>query len=458
MKLRRVLVVALGWCAAALAADSVRLTSLLQQFRERPSDWKLCNEIAAAYVADQQFERAAEFYRKVATLNAAFLPARKNLAVVLWFAGRKSEAEPLFRQLVREIPNDPVPHLYLGLANYEREQYVEAARQFSGAGDLAFRNPEVLPAAVDSVLAADDTSAVPAALQFVDESRDTQLALRLATVLNRRGQYTAAIRALHRIESDPEAQLALAEAYEGQKEPQQAYAALTRAIQLAPRNERAYSALAQFASDHQNNGVALEVLDNGLHNIPGAPALLLQKGILLALEGDRDDAERTFRSATAARPSWALPILAVGILQLESARVDEAVATFRRATGTWPEDETAQYLYGLALTRKGDERSRAAAMRVLERALVLKPNDTRARILLGQTYVAAGRVQDGVRELRRGVQADPQNATALYQLSLACRKLGQAAEAEKYLAAFRSIKSKSDSEASEFVTILKVLK
>src|SRR3954470_19341168 len=88
MKLRHGLVAALGLCAAVLAADSARLTSLLEEFRERPSDWKLCNEIAAAYVADQKFDRAAEFYKKVTSLNAAFLPARKNLAVVLWFAGR----------------------------------------------------------------------------------------------------------------------------------------------------------------------------------------------------------------------------------------------------------------------------------------------------------------------------------------------------------------------------------
>jgi predicted Zn-dependent protease len=112
----------------------------------------------------------------------------------------------------------------------------------------------------------------------------------------------------------------------------------------------------------------------------------------------------------------------------------------------------------LTLARKGDEGSRKSAIAVLEKALALNPNDTRARILLGQTYVAAGRTQDGVRELRRGVQSDPHNATALYQLSLACRKLGQAAEAEKYISEFRSLKSKGDSEPSELVTILKVLK
>ncbi len=458
MKLRHGLVAALGLCAAVLAADSARLTSLLEEFRERPSDWKLCNEIAAAYVADQQFDRAAEFYKKVTSLNAAFLPARKNLAVVLWFAGRKSEAEPLFRQLARQIPNDPVPHVYLGLAHYERGQYVEAAGQFSSAGDLALRNPEILPAAIDSFLATNDTSAVAAALQYVEESRDAQLALRLATVLNHHGQYAAAIRALSRLQSDPDAQLVLAEAYEGQKEPQQAYAALSRAIQYAPGSERAYSAMALFASEHQNNRFALDVLEKGLQNVPASPTLLLQKGILLALEGDRENAERTLRSAAAVKPSWALPLLAVGILQLESGRVDEAAATFRQATETWPRDESAHYLYGLTLTRKADEGSRTAALAALARALALNPNDARARILLGQTYVTAGRTQEGVRELRRGLQSDPRNATGLYQLSLACRKLGQAAEADKYMSEFRSLKSKDDSQHSELVTILKVLK
>ena len=50
-------------------AGAQALTSLLEQHRADPMDWKLCNQIAIAYTEQQKFEEAAEFYRKVTVLT-----------------------------------------------------------------------------------------------------------------------------------------------------------------------------------------------------------------------------------------------------------------------------------------------------------------------------------------------------------------------------------------------------
>ncbi len=76
-----------------MAAD---LEQLLRAYRANPSDWKLAHETALAYTERSQFAEAAIYYRKALALNPGFLPARKNLAVVLWFGGKHAEAEAIF--------------------------------------------------------------------------------------------------------------------------------------------------------------------------------------------------------------------------------------------------------------------------------------------------------------------------------------------------------------------------
>ena len=101
------------------------------------------------------------------------MPARKNLAVVPWFAGKHAESEVLFRQLVADLPKDPVPHLYLGLAAHGRAQYADAHRQFVSAGELATVNPDVVPEVLESYLATGDKSVLESVTKLVGSARSS---------------------------------------------------------------------------------------------------------------------------------------------------------------------------------------------------------------------------------------------------------------------------------------------
>jgi predicted Zn-dependent protease len=72
--------------------------------------------------------------------------------------------------------------------------------------------------------------------------------------------------------------------------------------------------------------------------------------------------------------------------------------------------------------------------------------------------VSSGKLKQGVAELENGLKADPENTTALYQLSLAYRKQGRMAEADRAMAAFRDLKAKTNEEQTELVEILKLVK
>jgi Flp pilus assembly protein TadD len=78
--------------------------------------------------------------------------------------------------------------------------------------------------------------------------------------------------------------------------------------------------------------------------------------------------------------------------------------------------------------------------------------------LLGQTYIAANRLKEGVAQLQRATSLDPLNATAQYQLALAYRKIGNAALAAKHMARFRDLKRTSPTEQGNLIHVLKILK
>ncbi|HYI93775.1 MAG TPA: tetratricopeptide repeat protein [Bryobacteraceae bacterium] len=407
--------------------SGANLDELLAAYRANPSDWKIAHQTALAYTERNQYTQAAGFYRKALAGNPGFLPARKNLAVVLWFAGRRSEAEAIFRQLLPQIPRDPVPRLYIGLAAHGRAQHKDAHDQFAAAGDLALSNPDVLPEVVESYLAVQDNSVLAHAAKLLGSARDGQLSLRTAAVLDRYGAVEAA------------------------------YSAYRQALEYAPSWEPTYIAFAAFASAHQNNRYAVEIIDRGLKQLPASAALRFQRGLLIAMEGDREAAAQEFRAASKADPGWSLPVLAAGVLELEDGRAAEAAETFGRVLQDHPDDRYAPYLRALALSRGGDEFTRPEQIALLERAVRVNPTDARARTLLGQSYVSAGRAAEGLTQLKRAVSIDERNPTAHYQLSLALRRAGRVAQADRHLARFRELRAAAaKQQETELVQFLKV--
>jgi tetratricopeptide (TPR) repeat protein len=409
-----------SFCAAA------DLEQLLMAYRADPSNWKIAHQVALAYTERNQFTEAADYYRKALIGNPGFLPARKNLGVVLWFAGQRGEAETVFRHVLPQIPQDPVPHLYLGLADHGRSQYIDARRHFAAAGDLALSNPDFLPEVAESYLAAKDQSVLSRAAAMLASARNVDLTLRTAEVLDRYGAAEAA------------------------------YAAYRDALGFGA-TEPLYRAFAAFASTHQNNAYAIEIVNRGLRQFPASAALFLQRGLLAALEGDRESALRDFQAAAKADARWALPELAAGVIELEEGRTSEAAATFARVLRQHPDDAHALYLRALALNRTGDASTHTEQIDLLGRALRVHPNDGRALALLGQVYLASGRLQEGISRLTQAVSADPKNATAHYQLALALRRSGQTAAANRYMARFRELRSAvSAKQETELVQFLKV--
>ena len=151
------------------AAEALKI--LLQLLQSQPNNFQVCHQVGLVYTEMQQFDKAAEFYRKALRLNPTFVPSRKNLATVLWFSNQKQESEREFLTVLKSVPKDPVPHLYLGSLEYERQHFSNAKAHFEQAGDLAFKNPEALPMVLETYLACQDLSFPDRVMQELQEAK-----------------------------------------------------------------------------------------------------------------------------------------------------------------------------------------------------------------------------------------------------------------------------------------------
>jgi Tfp pilus assembly protein PilF len=161
----------------------------------------------------------------------------------------------------------------------------------------------------------------------------------------------------------------------------------------------------------------------------------------------------------------------VGVGMLEQYRYDDAIAAFRRALETDPglviarinlaialfyspdlesarkEAEAAvaaapkmpQSHYATALVAKGQNRL-DDAIAAFQQVLALDPADVGASVNLGQAYLQQRRYPEAVAALRVAVASDSFNSSALYNLGIALTRSGQAAEGQKMLERFETLR------------------
>jgi tetratricopeptide (TPR) repeat protein len=421
-----------GCVSLALWAEEP-LPRLLEQYGSGSPSAALCDRIGIAYTRAGDLAHAEEFFRNALKIDPGVLSARKNLGTVLWFLNRHGESEREFLQVVKSAPKDPVARLYLGLLAYDRKQYGPAAAHLEAAGTLASENPEIFPVLIETYL----------------ESGRAADAARLLEASAKSGS------------TDPRIWSWLGKAYDRQNRPEEAYKAFTRAIDSDPKAEQGYLALTDFVSTHGNQAFAHKVIERGMRNCPESASLQLQAGILWALDGDYDKAAINFSAAQRLAPQWNLPLLALGVALLQAGKLGESASTFQKAAALDPNDYRAEYLYATALSRasgQNDAAQRDQIKSAFRKAVALNPKDAKSRVALAQIYLSENRNEAAVSELKTALSIDPNEPTALYQLSLARRKQGNMEEAKRLMQRFRTLKEESHEDESELVQILKTVR
>lgn len=447
-----------------------------------PTDARAHNLLGIALSRTGRHEEAINQFQQALQHDPQLVAALKNLAMDELQTGRDTDARAHFTAALSAAPQDPAIHFGLAQLEFRARRFDRAVAHFDSSGNLYRQNPAILLQYAGSCLetgepakAADSLSAlppdIPPAMHFAagvlfakaerypdaahhfslarGEGTDTyESGYNLTLAYFKAGNHDAAIQAGMELVTGGLAKTELygiiAKAYEAGGRTKEAYDALRAATLLDPRDETPYLDLIALCAEHENYDLGLEIADVGLRVNPAAYRLRVDQGIVLALLGRMDEAEKEFARAAQARPEAAEAPLARAIALMELNRTAEAIDLLRQRRKLRDDNSQVPWHLAEALIKSG-EGNGAETIEALHRSIALNPSTARSHFLLGKILLQTGRTDEAIKELETAFRLDPENVAAIYQLAQAYRKKGDAARANELFAKV----SQAKAEASE---------
>jgi tetratricopeptide (TPR) repeat protein len=385
----------------------------------KPNSHAYHANLAEAYRAIGDFERAAGCCRAALSLWADYPEALCNLGAALQGLGKSAEAVESLERALALRPDFVVAHSNLGIALRELGRKEEALRHFSRAVELdpAFapaqtnlgqtlqdlgKTEEALPHCQEAVRLDPNSPVlhhnlgntlralerlVDAKVSYLEALRlDPKLALsnaHLGLVLHKEGQLADALVWLKKaVELEPgnvEFWQWLAELHDEMEDSAESIPCWERVVALDPDRASAHLSLGWALQDESHFDEAREHYNAAIQLQPDFAAAFLNLGGLQEELGDLVAAERSFRTSLEKQSSFALPHARLAtLLRSKLPESDLAALEERLKDETLAESARARLLFALAhaLDGKG-EYARAAECLRESNALTLETNRTR---------------------------------------------------------------------------------
>ena len=475
-----------------------RAIALLEQVVGRsPGDLKARNLIGIALSAAGRRDEANEQFQKAVALDPNFVPALKNLAVNELAAGRLEQAAIHFEKVLKSVPVDQACHWGLAEIAFARRDFQRAVDHYEQSGELSLREPSTTIRFASSYAETKQSSKAVALMQKVPLGLDAnaqfqaglllakleryeeaarrfelarktypdpyQVGYNLVLVLVRSRDYDAAVRtgeellaAGHR---KAELYNLMAAAYDRAGKTIEAYNSLRRATELEPNDETNYLDLIALCLERQNYDLGLKIADLGVELIPASGRLHLQRGVVLVMKGQFEEATTEFEISARTQPEPGLAYVAMGLALIQMDKPEAAVEMLRRQIEKSPNNPRLWWLLGEGLTRGGAASMSDAereAIEALRKSIRLDPAISQPRALLGKILLRRGDVGRAAEQLEKALEIDPDDLTAAYQLAQALRKKGDTARANLLFA--RVDRAKSEGRDDTQRNLMQVIK
>jgi eukaryotic-like serine/threonine-protein kinase len=253
---------------------------------------------------------------------------------------------------------------------------------------------------------------------------------------------TAAEQAQQLNDKLPEVHATLGNVYRATGKYSESVAELNRAISLAPNSDEFYRRLGDVYLDSGNNAKALEAYQRAVQLNPYFWRNYNSLGRGYVHQADYPKALQAFQQVTVLESDIDIGYENVGNMYLQQAKYQESIPYFQRALQIRPNFATYSNLGTSYLFLK--QYSNATEM--FEKAVALNPNDTMMVLNLADAYRGAGQqdkarttYQQAVTAGFRELQTNPQDADVKAEVALSYAKIGNAAEAQKFIREARGI-------------------
>jgi tetratricopeptide (TPR) repeat protein len=441
-----------GEIANALRSHDFQGALTLSQtaLRTHPQDYRLWTLQGMATAGTGKLPVALEDYQHALRLAPTYLPALEGIAQTEVQLGE--DARPTLARILAQRPDDPPTEALLGILNYRSDDCAAAVESFRKAAAAISRNPEAL----------NDEGACFSALKQYGEAVDAfSSALRLDSASSI-ARYNLALAQFdaHRADealgtlqplldaptAHPDALALAADIRESKNDTGEAVALLRKALLADPTNVGIYMQFATLSFDHASPQVGIDIVSAGIGKMPMEPRLYLVRGILLAQKGEFGRAVEDFDAADRLDPRLQFLAVAEGLVHSQEHKPEEALAHFRAAVKTHPNDAYGYYLLAEALAAEGKPEGSAEYNEEIDaakKAVKLDPGLVAARDLLSAAYYANGHLEQVIEQSRAALTTNPNDESAVYHLMLALRKAGRTEEAHAALEQLMTLRANS---------------
>jgi tetratricopeptide (TPR) repeat protein len=230
------------------------------------------------------------------------------------------------------------------------------------------------------------------------------------------------------------AYLELARVQSRTKDAAGAFSSLSKARELAPNAEDVLSAYSQLALALKQPMAAVLALQSLTRICPSVSQYHYLLGVGLMAIGDMPSAQDALMEANRLEPDRAVTLLALGLALNNRKGFAEARTALSRSLELQPDSPEAIAALAEADAGLGDFDSAAThATRALEQA----PTSATAHLVMGLVLMER-RNYTGARDaLLKATAADPGSAKVVYQLSLVYARLGDDANARRYVTLYQ---------------------
>jgi tetratricopeptide (TPR) repeat protein len=449
----------IGLITVALQNDDFAkaLTLLGPALQRSPRNAQLWTMQGVAYAGEGHKKEAVISFRRALTISSDYLPALEGAIQIEYESGSK-DAIPLLQHVLRLRPTDRTSHGMLAVLEYQQENCSASVVHFEKAGALFDTQPSALHAYAACLVKlkqfdkAVEISRRTLALAPQDE-RERHLLAALQLMAHQPQDALSTLQPmLQGSNPDVESLELAATAYEDLKDTPPAVAALRQAILLDPQNVSLYVDFANLSSAHESFQVGIDVVSDGIAQVPKAAPLFLARGVLYVQLAEYDKAEADFEAAHELDPHQSLSSAAQGLLAQQENNLDGALATVETRLRQKPNDPVLLYLRADFLSQKGVEPGTPEfqlAMRSARQAVSLRPSLSGARTVLAKLDLEAGRYEDAVEQCHKALAQNPKDQTALYHLIQALRKKGNSTEIPDLLKRLAQLRKQTAHEESQ---------
>lgn len=213
-----------------------------------------------------------------------------------------------------------------------------------------------------------------------------------------------------------------------------AFETVTKARAIAPNSEDVLSAYAQLALAIKQPLPAAFALQAVTRMYPEVALYHYLLGVALLGMGDLPSASDSLAEANRLEPDRPMTLLALGLVRNNRKLFAEARTALARCLELQPQSVEATAALAEAEAGLGNA---GDAVEYAQRVLATSPGNATANLVLGTILLEQRKYPEARDRLLKAADADPDSPKAVYQLSLVYARMGDDANAKKYVAIYQ---------------------